>query len=229
MVEPAGPAATGAVTAPPCPVCRAPATHRFAEFPGEGRTYWRCDNCRATLLDRAAHPDPDNELAHYLTHENRVDDPGYRAFLSRLATPLLERLAPPPLDGLDFGCGPGPALAHMLREQGHRVALYDPFFAPDPEPLARTYDFITCTETAEHFHAPAREFDRFDALLRPGGWLGLMTSFQTDDAAFPGWHYRRDPTHVVFYRRETLDLLARSRGWSFESPVKDVALMRKPN
>jgi hypothetical protein len=117
----------------------------------------------------------------------------------------------------------------MLREAGHRIAVYDPFFADDPAVLRGTYDFITCTETAEHFHDPAAEFDRFDRLLRPGGWLGVMTCFQTDDAAFRDWHYRRDPTHVVFYKRETLEVLAEARNWSFECPVKDVAVMRKPN
>ena len=195
----------------------------------EARTYWRCGSCHATFLDPACRPGPETERAHYLTHDNRLDDPAYRAFLARLATPLLDRLGPAPLDGLDYGCGPGPALAHMLRETGHRVVVYDPFFADDPEVLNKTYDFITCTETAEHFHDPAAEFDRFDRLLRPGGWLGVMTCFQTDDAAFRDWHYRRDPTHVVFYKRETLEVLAEARNWSFECPVKDVAVMRKPN
>jgi SAM-dependent methyltransferase len=214
---------------PDCPVCRGAATRAFLDLPAEARTYWRCDRCHATFLDPACLPDPAAERAHYLTHDNRVDDPAYRTFLARLATPLLDRLAPAPLDGLDYGCGPGPALAHMLREAGHRIAVYDPFFADDPAVLRGTYDFITCTETAEHFHDPAAEFDRFDRLLRPGGWLGVMTCFQTDDAAFRDWHYRRDPTHVVFYKRETLEVLAEARNWSFECPVKDVAVMRKPN
>jgi hypothetical protein len=42
----------------------------------------------------------------------------------------------------------------MLAEAGHAMALYDPFFRPDPAALERDYDFITCTETAEHFHHP---------------------------------------------------------------------------
>lgn len=95
-------------------------------------------------------------------------DAAYRAFLNRAAGPLLERL-PPARQGLDFGCGPGPALAIMLREAGHTVALFDPFFYPDPAVLASAYDFITCTEVAEHFHRPAEEFSKLDALLNPGG------------------------------------------------------------
>jgi 2-polyprenyl-3-methyl-5-hydroxy-6-metoxy-1,4-benzoquinol methylase len=175
----------------------------------------------------AHYPDPAIERAEYDRHENAVDDPGYRRFLDRLAAPLLARLSPG-ARGLDYGCGPGPALAMMLGEAGHAVALYDPFYTPDPAPLCDTYDFITCTEVAEHFHRPAEEFDRLGMMLRPGGWLAVMTCFQTDDARFGGWHYRMDPTHVVFYRSGTFVTIAAARGWSCEIPRKDVALLRVP-
>jgi hypothetical protein len=55
-----------------------------------------------------------------------------------------------------------------------------------------------------------------------------MTCFQTDDDRFDNWHYRRDPTHVVFYREFTFKLLANRFGWHLEIPRKDVALFRKP-
>ena len=190
-------------------------------------SYWRCLDCGARFLDRGHLPSAEEEHRHYLHHENDPGDPGYRRFLARLADPLLERM-PAGLSGLDYGCGPGPALAAMLREAGHAMALYDPFFRPDEGALRRTYDFVTCTEAAEHFHDPADEFDRLDRLLMPGGWLGLMTCFHTEDARFAGWHYRKDPTHVVFYREETLRKIAAGRGWTCEIPAKDVALMRKP-
>lgn len=205
-------------------MCRERATRPFVDV-GDLQ-YWRCDRCSARFLQPDQRPAPTVEHAHYLTHRNDPDDPGYRGFLAKLADPLLERL-PPAASGLDYGCGPGPALAAMLREAGHEVALYDPFFRPDPAALQRTYDFITCTEVAEHFHRPAQEFDRLDRLLRPGGWLAVMTGFQTDDARFVDWHYRRDPTHVVFYREETFRWIAARHGWGCEIPAKDVVLMRK--
>ena len=133
-----------------------------------------------------------------------------------------------PSRGLDYGCGPRPALAAMLEEAGHAVALYDPFFQPEPAPLGQRYDFVTCTEAAEHFHRPAATFEQIMGLVRPGGWLALMTCFQTDDARFANWHYRRDPTHVVFYRETTLRHLAAAHGWSCTVPAKDVALMQAP-
>lgn len=207
-----------------CPVCRQRDPRPFLH--ADGFDYWRCEECEASFLDPGQLPSWRDSGAYYLRHENDPDDPRYRRFVSRLAEPLLARLAPRSR-GLDYGCGPGPALAAMLREAGHRMTVYDPLFHRDPTALEQVYDFITCTEVIEHFHQPAAEFDRLDGLLRPGGWLGLTTCFQTEDARFAGWHYRRDPTHVVFYREATLRRLAAARGWTCVIPAKDVALMRK--
>ena len=208
----------------PCPVCRARGPTPFAQV--DGRHYRRCGTCEACFLDPGQRLATTAEHAHYLTHRNDPGDTGYRNFLARLAGPLLDRLAPGS-SGLDYGCGPGPALAAMLREAGHRVVLYDPFFEPDQAVLDDSYDFVTCTEVAEHFHRPAEEFDRLDRLLRPGGLLAVMTSFRSDDVRFADWHYRRDPTHVVFNREATFRTLSAQRGWDCTIPADNVALMRK--
>jgi SAM-dependent methyltransferase len=208
-----------------CPLCAAPAGRFFEDE--TRRSYFRCGVCALRFLDPAARPDAQAERAQYVLHENDPADPGYRRFLSKLADPLMSRLQPGSA-GLDYGCGPGPALAAMLTEAGHQVALYDPFFAPDPTPLSDTYDFVVCTETAEHFHDPAAEFARLASLVRPGGVMALMTCFQTDDARFPRWHYRLDPTHVAFYRAETFAFIAACLGWKLDVPAKDVAILERP-
>jgi 2-polyprenyl-3-methyl-5-hydroxy-6-metoxy-1,4-benzoquinol methylase len=171
--------------------------------------------------------DEAGEKAVYDLHDNDPGDEGYRRFLGKLATPLLARLSPG-LKGLDFGCGPGPALAQMLTGEALEVALYDPIYRPECAVLEARYDFITCTEVIEHLRQPHETFALLDSLLKPGGWLGVMTCFQTDDARFANWHYRRDPTHIVFYREATLAWIAEAFGWSLEIPAKDVALFYKP-
>lgn len=211
--------------ASPCIVCGTFSAIFFARV--DNRDYSRCTTCRATFLHPAQRLSAQEEYTLYCEHRNDPEDKNYRRFLSKLADPLLLRL-PPQAKGLDYGCGPGPALANMLREAGHRVALFDPYFFPARETLEDLYDFITCTETIEHFHRPAEEFACLDRMLRPGGWLALMTCFQTDDNLFASWHYRRDPTHVVFYRDETLRHISRRFGWTCEIPLKDVALLQKP-
>ncbi|MDD7972282.1 class I SAM-dependent methyltransferase [Roseinatronobacter alkalisoli] len=207
-----------------CPLCATRAAHFLTV---DGRAYFRCPNCQARFLHPSQFLCRNDEVAHYRHHENDVDDPRYRRFLSKLSEPLIARL-PPVAVGLDYGCGPGPALAAMLQEAGYDMSLFDPVFASDPDVLKNTYDFVTCTEVAEHFHHPMQEFARLRRLVRPGGWLAVMTCFQTDDARFSKWHYRKDPTHVVFYREATFRYLAADWGWRCEVPVKDVVLMQAP-
>src|SRR5688572_24795899 len=209
---------------PACPLCRSADVTAFAEL-RTGR-YWRCGVCRLVFLDPPQRPSAEAERAHYGTHENDPDDPGYRAFLARLADPLAARLAPG-AEGLDYGAGPGPALPRMMAERGFAVRVYDPFFAPDADALRRTYDFVACSETAEHFHDPAAEFARLDGLLRPGGWLGVMTEMLDDAREFGTWRYVRDPTHVCFYAAETMRWIADAHGWRMEAPARNVVLFRK--
>ncbi len=169
-------------------------------------------------------PSADEERSIYLLHRNDADDVGYRKYLEPIAKALLARLRPGS-HGLDYGCGPDSALAAMLREAGHHLALYDPLFYPDADALARQYDFITCSEVIEHFHRPFQEFAKLNAMLKSGGVLAIMTRFLTDSIDFQRWHYRRDPTHVVFYRELTLRKVADRFRWACTIPCANVALL----
>jgi SAM-dependent methyltransferase len=207
--------------------CRACGEGRLTDFAViDRRRYERCLACLATLVAVEDLPTPDAERRHYLNHENDIHDTGYRRFASKLVEPLA-RVLKVGASGLDYGCGTGPVAAAMLRERGFAVELFDPFFKPNEAALERTYDFIVCSEVIEHFHRPAEEFDRLAGLLRSGGILAVMTCFQDDDERFANWHYRRDPTHVAFYRPNTLRRLSKQRGLSCEIPTKNVALMRR--
>jgi hypothetical protein len=212
------------VAEPACPLCRAADARPLGE--AGGRRFLRCGVCRLAFMAPEDRPDAAAELAHYGTHQNAPADAGYRRFLARLADPLAARL-PPGAEGLDYGCGPGPALARMLEERGFSMRVYDPFFAPDEAALRRTYDFVTCTETAEHFFHPAKEWARLDALLRAGGWLGVMTEQLEEGRELAGWRYARDPTHVSLYAPETMRWIAEAFGWEMEVPARNVVLFRK--
>jgi 2-polyprenyl-3-methyl-5-hydroxy-6-metoxy-1,4-benzoquinol methylase len=169
---------------------------------------------------------PAEEKREYDRHRNSPADPGYRAFLGRLFRPLTERLQQG-ARGLDFGCGPGPTLSRMFAEAGFRMAIYDPFYAPETEVLHGRYDFITCSEVAEHLYHPGRELAALYRILAPGGWLGLMTKLVIDRRAFARWHYKNDPTHVCFFSRETFRFLAGTLGAELEFCGRDVILLKK--
>ena len=167
-----------------------------------------------------------SERARSAEHNNTPSDHAYRGFLDRLLAPLCARL-PPGAKGLDYGCGPGPTASVMLGERGFPTENYDPYFFSASTALARKYDFIVCTEVLEHLRRPADDLARLDGLLKPGALLGAMTGVLEDDASFAGWWYRRDLTHISFYRPETLAWIARRHGWELSRPSRDAALFRK--
>lgn len=207
-----------------CPLCSGSARpyHRDAR-----RDYLQCESCDLVFVPPYQHLDVAAARAFYDTHENVLDDPGYRRFLARLFEPMTQRLTPG-ASGLDFGCGPAPALAAMFAEAGFVMRIYDPLFAPDTAALEQTYDFITSSEVFEHLAAPGTEIARLLGLLRPGGWIGVMTKRACGHDAFAQWHYIRDPTHVCFFADATFRFIAERHGLDLEFAGPDVALLRKP-
>lgn len=208
-----------------CPLCSSDTTclyHRDMK-----RDYYQCQVCSLVFVPSRFWLNREAEKAVYDLHENDADDQGYRSFLARLVSPMLDRLGRERLRGLDFGCGPGPALSHMLYEHGHQVALYDPFYHNDPSLLATNYDFICATEVVEHLHSPGEELGLLFALLKSGGWLGIMTKLVIDKAAFSNWHYTRDLTHVCFFSRETFLYIASSYAVTVSFVGNDVVLFQK--
>lgn len=206
-----------------CPLCGDPGSRPF--HADARRPYRQCGACRLVFVPAAWHLSAAAEKAQYDLHENDLGDAGYRRFLSRIADAATARVAPG-ARALDVGCGPAPLLARMLGEAGIVTAVYDPFYAPDAQAWSRRYDLVTASEVVEHFRAPAAEFARLFAAVRPGGWLVIMTKRVRDAASFPRWHYILDPTHVAFYSLDTFTWLARRHGATLEVAGDDVVAFR---
>ncbi len=210
----------------PCPLCQQ-ADGLFLDA-DEDRAYYRCPLCKLIFVDQDDLLTPVEEKARYDDHDNDIRDMGYRRFLHQMALPLMERLGPPPLKGLDFGSGPTPVLAVMLASKGYHMSVYDPFYAPDKVVLKESYDFVTCSETIEHFYDPAEEWRLLLRLVKPGGWLGLMTKLVEEPDRFMQLHYKEDLTHVCFFSRSTFDFLAERDGLEMTFIDDRVILVRKP-
>ncbi|QDV35577.1 class I SAM-dependent methyltransferase [Tautonia plasticadhaerens] len=206
-----------------CPLC----SRRVEPYVEDRRrAYFHCARCDLVSADPGSHLDAAAERAYYDLHENDPADRGYRRFLGRLAGPLLGRLSPG-MRGLDYGCGPGPTLSVMLEEAGMHMEVHDPLYRPNPGALGRHYDFVTCTEVVEHFRRPAEDWGRLTALVRPGGWLGIMTKLVISRERFAAWHYKDDPTHVSFYSPATFEWLGVRFGLAVERVDRDVLLLQK--
>ncbi|MFM2588377.1 class I SAM-dependent methyltransferase [Vibrio sp. TBV020] len=207
-----------------CPLCQSLDTQHYYE--DKRREYLQCQQCELVFVNPDQRLDAKAEKAHYDLHENDPSDEGYRRFLSRVCDPILERIAPNSL-GLDFGCGPGPTLSLMLEEQGHTMSLYDLYYHPDTSVLDKSYDFMTATEVIEHLYEPNKVWQQWLNLVKPGGWIGLMTKMVIDVEAFASWHYKNDQTHVIFFGRRTFQYLAERDQLELEFIGNDVILLRK--
>ena len=210
-------------TAINCPLC----AHRSEPFVHDRtREYLRCPACDLVFVPETHHLSLEEEKARYDFHQNDPDDPRYRKFLNRLFQPLEKKLSPGAY-GLDFGCGPGPTLSVMFEEAGYECAVYDLHYADHPEVLEAQYDFLTCSETMEHLYRPREEFERFLKLVRPGGWIGIMTQLH-DEAPVPfeRWHYKDDDTHVCFFSRKSFQTLEKIYGLHVEFHTGSVVLFQ---
>lgn len=197
-------------------------------FAGDRRREYRiCDCCGLVSVPDAWHISLEEEKRRYDLHQNREDDVGYRQFLNQLVEPLVP-LLPVGAAGLDFGCGPGPALARMLGEQGFQMSVFDPFYAPERHVLDRLYRFVVCTETVEHFRRPAESCATLRGLVADNGCLGIMTQRYDDVPDFARWRYAMDETHIAFYGRKTFEWLAHLWGWNVHFYGRSTAILCSP-
>ncbi|MCH1919073.1 class I SAM-dependent methyltransferase [Shewanella sp. A3A] len=191
-----------------CPLCHS----QQAKLPVAARVprdYWHCKECALIFMAPQHRLSLADEHAYYATHDNNPEDAGYLKFLSRLALPLAAHLRAG-MHGLDFGCGPGPAMPTLLAPYQVSCDNYDPYFFPIA--LQPQYDFILSSECFEHFHQPDQELAKLVALLPKDGLLGVMTDTWQSHEQFYDWHYTRDPTHVSFFHRDTYDWLCQHYG-----------------
>lgn len=188
-----------------CPLCKVSNSQRWHRR--KLRDYWCCAGCHLVFVPAPQQVSATEEKAEYDKHQNDVEDPGYRTFLSRPWQAVCDRV-PAGCSGLDFGCGPGPALASMLKEAGYSIDLYDLFYYPDTSVLARHYRFICLTEVIEHLASPAEVLPQLWRQLDAGGWLIIQTQRVRDREAFARWRYVDDPTHIAFYSEATFAWLA---------------------
>lgn len=206
-----------------CPLCQSEKPVPFHH--DRRREYLLCLECDLVSVPARYFLPPEREKVRYHFHRNDLSDPNYHAYLSRLFDPLKDKLSPG-AHGLDFGCGPSPGLSMLFEEAGFPCRNYDPFFANDPSVFETLYDFLACSETAEHFYRPREEFERLVRLVRHGGWIGIMTQLR-DEAKqpFESWFYKNDLTHVCFFSRRTFHWMEKNFGLRAEFHSRGVVLL----
>ena len=207
-----------------CPLCNT--NQKLVFLPDKEREYYRCSCCDLIFVSRECYLSEYEEKARYDSHNNDPDDPRYRNFFKQLLTPLLAIL-PSNSYGLDFGSGPGPTLSLMLEEYGHKVDLYDKFYAQNDAVFQNRYDFITATEVVEHLPNPLKDLEVLVKILQKGGILAIMTEIVFPQLDFRNWYYKNDPSHVCFYSEKTFVYLANLLGLEIVTISERVVILRK--
>jgi SAM-dependent methyltransferase len=207
-----------------CPLCEE--VSEYAELQIGSRRGARCGMCGLVFILRGDHLSLEAEKSRYLLHQNARTDQKYVEFLKTLAQPF-QKFIPASANVLDYGSGPEPVMAEMLRESGHYVSLYDPFFAAHDLAFYADYDGIVCCETVEHFRDPRAEWQKLSDLLRPGGVLGVMTLMPKSETDFATWWYAKDPTHVAFYGEQTIRWIAATFKFEILELSDRVVIFRK--
>jgi len=186
-------------------VCKLCLNNELNEISGaDTRNYFLCNNCSLISVHPNNYISRSEEKKRYLSHINGIDQPGYVEFLNRAIEPASNYLNKDML-GLDYGCGYAPTLSKILKQKGILCEDYDPYFVKND--LNKKYDFIFSTEVFEHFGDPRIELEKIDELLKPGGFLIVMTERWDELNRFSKWYYTRDPSHVVFYHSKTFDYI----------------------
>ena len=206
-----------------CPLCSSSANYYLKD---KNRKYFQCQNCRLVFVRSNNFLSAKEEKSRYDLHQNSPNDMGYRKFLSRMLSPMTSRLPVGSL-GLDFGCGPGSTLSIMFEEAGYPMKIYDKFYATDTSVLQIKYNFVTVTEVLEHLQDSKNTLIKIWNLVKPGGYLGIMTKLVIGPKEFATWHYKNDDTHICFYSKETFNWLAKK--WKTKAVYvdKDVIFFHK--
>ena len=173
--------------------------------------YYHCVYCDYIFMDEKEIISHEAEKHRYDQHKNTLDNRGYvnmfECFIEQAIIPYENQID----TALDFGCGPGPVLAYLLKQRGIQVDVYDIYFQPKKVYENKKYNLITSTEVFEHLKYPMEQASTLLQRLTPNGILALMTSFHSNDVEqFSKWWYRKDDTHIGFFNAKTFEYIAKA-------------------
>jgi len=175
------------------------------------RSYIRCPECDLIFVPKACHLSQTEEEARYKLHHNTISNEGYVNSFNEIILQV-RKYCPGVNSVLDYGCGPGPVLAELLKRNGFECDVYDPIFSPVFPSCS--YDLVISTEVFEHFRDVRIELERVFSLIRPGGFLAVMTLLHDPISNFENWWYHSDPTHISFFSMKTFDWISERNGFN---------------
>ncbi len=190
--------------------------------------YFECSKCQVIMKSSENFYNFEQQKERYDLHTNHEEAKGYRAYFQRFID-FIDIDTDREKRALDFGCGASVLLSKMLSSNGIECDVYDPIYHPNEEFKERSYDLILSVEVFEHLHDPKSIFQMLVEHLNRDGYLAIQTAFYLNDRdKFLQWHYRLDPTHVIFFSPKTFEILADQFGLKvIKCNSKNIILMQK--
>ncbi len=200
------------------------------EDTAKGILYYECYSCGFIMKSPEHLSDFSEQKKRYDLHNNSPESEGYRAYFQRFVDFVLP-CVDTPKNALDFGCGESSLLAQILTHNQISTDFYDPIYHPKEVYKDKKYDLIVSVEVFEHLHNPKDIFKMLIEHLQPNGYLAIQTAFyQNNRERFLHWHYRLDPTHVIFFSLKSLEKLADIFNMRvIKNDAKQMILMQKKN
>ncbi|MGL4981308.1 MAG: class I SAM-dependent methyltransferase [Treponemataceae bacterium] len=200
--------------------------------------YHHCDFCHGIFKDPSCFCSPDDQKNRYEKHNNTLENQSYKKYLQDYLQKIdlfFQKQSKQIGCFLDFGSGVFPAMEALLKEENNFKSLletqifsYDIFFANYPKILEKKFDGINCLEVAEHFENPLKEFSLLYKLCKEDGYVIVSMQFVDFCDDFSLWWYKEDSTHVSFYSKKSLQILAKRVGFSsFIEIDKNIIALKK--
>ncbi|HIP52079.1 MAG TPA: class I SAM-dependent methyltransferase [Campylobacterales bacterium] len=175
--------------------------------------YYRCSICGFVFLDDRYIVNEIEEKKKYDQHNNSLENEGYVQMFEDFIDLSIEPYRKHIQRVLEFGSGPEPVLAELLKRRNLEVDIYDLYYSPKKVYENKSYDLITSTEVFEHLSKPLEVLELLVEHTNKNGYIALMTKFPPkDDKEFLAWWYRRDPTHISFFTPESFEVMAEKVG-----------------
>lgn len=119
---------------------------------------------------------------------------------------------------LDYGCGAGAFVRHLLRRGFQNAVGYDAYSSAfnQPSALAARYDCIISQDVLEHVPNPGHFLDQLSELTEPGGVIALGTPNASAITLDRHVHALHAPYHRHIFSKRALLAAGIKRGWQLE-------------
>lgn len=192
-----------------CPLCHSKSITFFIK--DKKRFFIQCQDCSLVFVPRNELLSSLEEQKRYNLHDNSIENRGYVKYLSEMAD-VLETLKISNPKVLDFGSGKNAVLEKILKKREILCQSYDPLYNLGMSTLNNYYDVVISCEVMEHVYNISKELKLISSVLKNGGYLILRTELFDDSIKFKSWWYKEDPTHINFFKPETIKKVSKILG-----------------